>query len=196
MLCQGTPWRVEFLVESAASQGGFAHSEYTGAMTAVVEEIQNLEKRLAHIGDDSAEELSDLARNIARLPALLEKVLDVVRDDWFRSDLSWRVQAPYVVEIVLDFAFLLRRFERSFDSLDKATVVNAREAIFQLQGMGVELRGIVKDRIETDRRATESLSDNPETESRFRKMHEQGQREIEEGRFEDYTLEEFKEQLG
>ena len=121
---------MEFLVESAASQGGFGHSEYTGAMTAVVEEIQNLEKRLAHIGDDSAEELSDLARNIARLPALLEKVLDVVRDDWFRSDLSWRVQAPYVVEIVLDFAFLLRRFERSFASLDKATVVNARELYF------------------------------------------------------------------
>jgi hypothetical protein len=187
---------VEFLVESAASQGGFGHSEYTGAMSTVVEEIQNLEKQLAHISDDSAEELSDLARNIARLPALLEKVLGVVRDDWFRSDLSWRVQAPYVVEIVLDFAFLLRRFERSFDSLDKATAVNAREAIFQLQGMGVELRGIVKDRIETERRATESLSDNPETESRFRKMHEQGQREIEEGRFEDYTLEEFKEQFG
>jgi hypothetical protein len=187
---------VEFLVESAASQGGFGHSEYTSAVTAVVEEIQNLGKRLAHIDDDSAEELSDLALNIARLPALLEKVLNLVRDDWFRSDLSWRVQAPYVVEIVLDFAFLLRRFEHSFDSLDRATAGKAREAILQLQGMGVELRGIVKDRIETERRATESLRNNPEIESRFRKMHEQGKREIEEGRFEDYTLEEFKEQFG
>lgn len=171
-------------------------SRYTSVVTAVLDEIKGLGQRLAHIEDADAEELRDLAANIARLPALLEKAVGLARDDWFRSDLKWRVQAPYVAEIILDFAFLLRRIEHRFDSLDKATASRAREAILQLQGMGVEFRGIVKDRIETERRSTANLKANPEIEYRFMKMHEQGKREIEEGRFEDYTLEEFKQQFG
>ena len=178
------------------SRGAFGDSRYTSAMTAVVEEIKNLGQRLAHIEDESAEGRTELAENIARLPALLENILDLARDSWFYADLSWRVQAPYVVEIVLDFAFMLKRIEHSFDSLDPATASKARETILQLQGMGVELRGVVKDRIETERRSTEALKADPQSESRFMEMHEQGKREIKEGRFESFTLEEFKEQFG
>jgi hypothetical protein len=180
-----------------SSRDEFGGSQYTSAMTAVVEEIKSIGQRLAQIETNhSPEELRELASSIARMPAMLEKLVDLVRDEWFHSNLNWRVQAPYVAAVVLDFAYLLQQFESNFDKLDSETASLAREAILQLQGMGIELRGLVNDRIKTERRSTESLRTNPEIESRFMKMHEQGKREIEEGRFEDYSLEEFKQQFG
>lgn len=177
-----------------------AFADFSPRLTAVADEIKSIGQQLARIETShSDKELKDLAANIARLPAQLEKLeklVDLVRDEWFHSNLQWRAQAPNVAGVVLDFSYLLQRFESNFDRLDPKTASLAREAILQLLGLSIELRGIIKDRIETERRSTESLKANPEIESHFMKMHEQGKREIEEGRFEDYTLEEFKEQFG
>jgi hypothetical protein len=161
--------------------------------SATLQNFEALQDPLAVFTAAIQQSSADL-RNHAEVSA---RVLNDVQNDWFIMGLEWRVginAASKAHSDSLEAANSKETLWRSLGDINPEIAKVFKKDWERWSQVTQAVRAAIDEKLEVERRSTESLKRSPEAEALFLDGHEEGKRAYKAGDYDEYDLDELEQQ--